>query len=263
MRFEEVLVTPEVARRWLERNAGNRRVRESHVEALALAMMGGEWRLTHQGIAFDPEGNLLDGQHRLRAVVLAETPVRMTVARDVAPEAFAALDLGKARRIADVLRSDPYDTEMATFVARLANKGQHPTPPMVEATLRGFAAELAAFRESVPRTKVRKLTAVAVRSAVLVRSAAPGTRAYVLGAYAAVLALRLEEVPPVVQAFTRQLLGKDMNAKGGATAKTAEVFVRAFQAFDPKRAGVPRLQVKDPEGQLADALRIVRAKVPA
>jgi hypothetical protein len=66
------------------------------VRSLAEAMRRGDWIVTHQGIAFDIHGVLVDGQHRLAAVVEAEVPVEMTVFTDVEPDTFDVLDTGKA-----------------------------------------------------------------------------------------------------------------------------------------------------------------------
>jgi hypothetical protein len=73
------------------------------VRDFAAAMRRGEWRVTHQGIAFDTGGALVDGQHRLAAVVEADTPVEMTVFTEVPEGAFDVLDTGKRRNAADVL----------------------------------------------------------------------------------------------------------------------------------------------------------------
>jgi hypothetical protein len=71
---EIVLVTLEIAAQWLDRNPQNRRIVQSRVSFYAAQMQAGSWKLTHQGIAFDEYGNLVDGQHRLYAVILSGTP---------------------------------------------------------------------------------------------------------------------------------------------------------------------------------------------
>ena len=61
-----VSITPAKARKWLEKNhPRNRPVSWSRVEAFANDMLDGNWRLTHQGICFDGDGFLVDGQTRL------------------------------------------------------------------------------------------------------------------------------------------------------------------------------------------------------
>jgi hypothetical protein len=46
---------------------------------------------------------LVDGQHRLAAVIEADVPVEMTVFTEVEPDTFDVLDTGKRRNAADVL----------------------------------------------------------------------------------------------------------------------------------------------------------------
>jgi len=77
-------VTPKKAAEWLEANTANRPISTSVVRGFAEAMRRGEWVVTHQGIAFDVNGVLIDGQHRLAAIVEADVAVDLTVFTDVA-----------------------------------------------------------------------------------------------------------------------------------------------------------------------------------
>lgn len=75
-------ITPQFAADVLEsKNPHNRTVSEGTVQSYAQDMRNKRWTLTHQGIAFDVNGNLLDGQHRLWAVVFSECEVEMMVTR--------------------------------------------------------------------------------------------------------------------------------------------------------------------------------------
>jgi hypothetical protein len=87
----------------LAANTTNRPVSKATVRQFAEAMRRGDWLVTHQGIAFDTAGVLVDGQHRLAAVIEAEVPVEMTVFTDVEADTFDVLDTGKRRNAADVL----------------------------------------------------------------------------------------------------------------------------------------------------------------
>lgn len=98
---EEVRITPKLAAEWLRTNQGNRKIRKMTVDAYARDMRAGKWKVTHQGIAFDERGHLLDGQHRLAAVILADTPVTMLVVRGVARENLQVVDAGVHRTAAD------------------------------------------------------------------------------------------------------------------------------------------------------------------
>lgn len=102
-RTEVVQVTPIQAAKWLKLNTQNRPLTENTVEALAVEMKAGRWRLHHQGIAIDRNGILRDGQHRLAAIVLSKCTVPMLVTFDVNPDVFDVIDAHRPRSIGDQL----------------------------------------------------------------------------------------------------------------------------------------------------------------
>ncbi len=101
-----MLVTPALAAEWLKSNTNNRAVSDVAVRSLAEAITAGRWVTTHQGIAFDCAGTLIDGQHRLRAIVHAGLPVTMEVTSGLDRSAIDAIDNGGrgSRRVVDILR---------------------------------------------------------------------------------------------------------------------------------------------------------------
>ena len=99
----EMQVSPELAASWLLRNTGNRPVKQDAVDAWAREMTAGAWRLTNQGIGFDTNGVLIDGQNRLLAVVKSHTTQPFYVAVNLEPEAMTVVDTGVKRSVADVL----------------------------------------------------------------------------------------------------------------------------------------------------------------
>lgn len=103
MRSKVQSITPKKAGELLRANTTNRPLSKSVVKTFAEAMKRGEWMVTHQGIAFDASGVLIDGQHRLAAIVEAGLPVELTVFTDVEEGTFDVLDTGKRRNAADVL----------------------------------------------------------------------------------------------------------------------------------------------------------------
>jgi hypothetical protein len=99
-------ITPGRAAELLDANTANRPVSKAVVRSFAEAMRRGEWMVTHQGIAFDVTGALVDGQHRLAAIIEADVPVELTVFTEVGEGTFDVLDTGKRRTAADVLAID-------------------------------------------------------------------------------------------------------------------------------------------------------------
>ena len=99
MKAEVMTVTPELAKEYLRHNESNRTLRRSRVLQYAHDMKEGKWNLTGQGITFGRDGNLLDGQHRLHAVVFANVPVDFLVVTDA--DTVATYDCGLTRSIVD------------------------------------------------------------------------------------------------------------------------------------------------------------------
>lgn len=118
--FEVVDVTPEMAQRLIDNSAINRPLRDGAVKKHARAMVAGRWDLSHQGIAIDTDGRLIDGQHRLHAVVQAGVPVRMLVAMDVPKVAMQHIDTGTARTARDIfmIGGESWITNESIAIAR-------------------------------------------------------------------------------------------------------------------------------------------------
>lgn len=101
MRVSLEEVTVKKAQEWLKKNLTNRPVRQSVVLRYAGAITRGEWLPNGETIKFDVKGNLVDGQHRLYAIIAAGISVKSMVARDVPENAFGTIDIGAPRGLAD------------------------------------------------------------------------------------------------------------------------------------------------------------------
>jgi len=126
MEVSMVKITPELAESWLSKNAEfQRKLRPSIVDRYARDMERGEWVSTHQGIAFDCNGRLIDGQHRLAAIVKSGMTIEMPVARNTAARAYDHVDLGFSRKTSDVLKAqgEGWITNEHIAIARLAEFG--------------------------------------------------------------------------------------------------------------------------------------------
>lgn len=103
-RSEVAVITPAMATRWLEANTRNRPLSDTTVKTYAADMAAGAWHITHQGIGFDVDGMLLDGQHRLSAIILANVPVAMLVTRGLPRNAQDVIDAPRVRSVKDQLQ---------------------------------------------------------------------------------------------------------------------------------------------------------------
>jgi hypothetical protein len=87
---------------YLQRNTMNRPLSESIVAKYAEQMMAGKWMSNGDTITFAGDF-LIDGQHRLAAIIKANVALEMIVVRNVSVDAFATKDNGKKRNGSDVL----------------------------------------------------------------------------------------------------------------------------------------------------------------
>lgn len=94
-------IGPKTATLYLENGAPNRSINAKVVKRYADAMTKDRWKLTHQGIAFDEQGRLVDGQHRLSAIVASGKTVEILVSRYQTASPMAVLDSGNARSPGD------------------------------------------------------------------------------------------------------------------------------------------------------------------
>lgn len=97
------MITPKMAAEYLEHNIQNRPLSERVVNEYASRMKAGEWMLSPDAIAFDWNGNLINGQHRLRAIIKSDTQCQFYVGRNNSPATFSVTDEGRKRSAGDIL----------------------------------------------------------------------------------------------------------------------------------------------------------------
>lgn len=107
MEIEIRTIEPVEAARILHaQNSHNRDITTNRVRKYADAMLAGEWTSNGDPLRFDTDGNLIDGQHRLSAVVLASRAQEFVIIGGVHHNAIYTIDTGKARNAGDVLSID-------------------------------------------------------------------------------------------------------------------------------------------------------------
>lgn len=102
MKIDTIVITPELARKWLGLNTKNRPVRTSTVQKYASDMMNGRWKLNGETIKLNGD-RLIDGQHRLLACIQAQAPFLSLVVHDIDGEVFDTIDRGMVRSFGQIL----------------------------------------------------------------------------------------------------------------------------------------------------------------
>lgn len=164
-------VTPTMAKTWLEKNtARNRKVVPGLILKYVEDIRAGRWQMNGSTIVMSTAGTIIDGQHRLRAIVEANRAIETMVASGIEESAFETIDSGRRRTAADVLSILGYTnvTEMAAVAnmslawekyRRLENPGGaagvgSTTQEVVARCNRDSEMFLDAIRKSQPLRKV-------------------------------------------------------------------------------------------------------------
>lgn len=104
MRSSIQIITPAKAQAMLAATTSkNRSLSKGIVSAYADDMSNGRWQENGESIILDDNGNVLDGQHRLSAIVISGVSQTMTVVSGVSPQCFKTIDTGRKRTNSDLL----------------------------------------------------------------------------------------------------------------------------------------------------------------
>ena len=250
MIIEQKLITPEIAADMLTRNIGNRPLRPKVWRSYASDMKSGNWRKTHEAIAVSVSGRLLNGQHRLTAVVHSGVPQMFWVAVYDTQEAAMDLpiDYGARRSLADILNEDKLAVQTASALYRTAitRRQIDPRPSEAQYILEqaGGAIEAAV---SVSRGRERLKASALARAAVVTKillypaekdSIVESYRRWVVGENA---------IWPSVEALNKQLPAMDNKF-------TNNTFCRVAFAFNPenREAKIVRMNAQQETDLLVD-----------
>ena len=102
---ELTTITPELARQWLANAAPNRPLNDDRILMFAEEIERGHWRRNGETIKFDDCGRLIDGQHRLHAVLLTGKTIEAIVVHGVSSTdgSMMTIDTGMKRTNSHVL----------------------------------------------------------------------------------------------------------------------------------------------------------------
>lgn len=252
------MVTPAMARQWLERNEGNRRLRPGIVESFAHAFARGEWKITHQGVGFAQSGRLLDGQHRLTFISQlpegVSVPINVTTGMD--EDVFGAIDQGARRTLSDVLSVSGDMAACGMFFAKIVDTRRigitvQQAVPFVE-----FVSPEYEQLVSYCSAKARIFSSAAVRCAAIYQMKRGHDADFIKLAYWSLVHADIDSMPPAA----RVLMSQHISGKI-VSARSADLFCRALRVFDSRSTGkVSRIIIKDQAGILAEVREYVIAK---
>lgn len=230
MKTQIEYVTPAMARRWLEHNTENRRIRPWAIKGFHDAWKRGEWRTTHQGVAFSKTGRLLDGQHRLTFISQLEDgiTVPINVTRDCDDDLFGVIDRGQVRTLSDVSGFAPAFVAVGSFFAKIWNSSQTTglTPQLVMPFIEWAAPTLQELLTFTP-ANAQIWSSAAVRCAAIYQIEQGHDVDFVKVSYDSLVRADIDAMPNGARALMQQRMSGKI-----VSARNLDLFVRALRAFD-------------------------------
>jgi hypothetical protein len=102
--FTEIVnITPTIATWLLERNDDNRSIRQIEISKMAHDLKAGQFDFNGESIIVSKDGRLNDGQHRLWAVLEADTPMKSVMVFGIERHTRMTVDNGVPRMSRDFL----------------------------------------------------------------------------------------------------------------------------------------------------------------
>lgn len=102
--FRLVKINPALAEEWLATLNVTRTLAPRRVNTLAEAIIRGEWKFDGNSIKFNTKGELIDGQHRLAAIIQAGATVESLVITNMQDDVIDVIDSGRARSLYDNMK---------------------------------------------------------------------------------------------------------------------------------------------------------------
>jgi hypothetical protein len=144
-----MLVTPAQADEWLKGNTKNRNLAPTVAEGYATDMREKRWQYNYQAILIAYDGTIIDGQHRLRACVMAGVPFETDVVFGADKETMHSVDINYPRSAAHIAQLDGVQNAAAAAalaklilhhrhhgIHTLNNPSKTPTKTQINAELR-------------------------------------------------------------------------------------------------------------------------------
>ena len=120
--IRKILLTPQLAEALLQRNIkNNRKISESNVKKILADLKSDKWNPNNGNcITFDTLGRLVDGQHRLTAILRYGKTVTAHIMQGITPEGFITIDTGRKRNAMDMLKIEgfSYIREIPSMILR-------------------------------------------------------------------------------------------------------------------------------------------------
>jgi hypothetical protein len=234
-------VTPELAKKLLEEsNLNNRKVRPLAVKRYSRSMSMGDWKFSPEAISISKTGRLLNGQHRMLAVVDSGVTTRFLFATGFDDDVFEVIDRGVARTRVDALRLNRKLVQDATLLCNLNLKTQSLATDSEVARVANTIAHCHGDLMGFCGTNVKLFSSAPFRLAAVARVMGGEDREYVFDLYRNLVLANTHKLPLVGQTAVKMFMTNKLRSGGGGLQRATVCF--AWVMFSQKNKDRARLK---------------------
>jgi len=254
-----VTVTSEIAKKMLEKNKENRAVNKARVTQYSKAMQEGRWIENGQPVILSSDGFLVDGQHRLNAIIKADATIEMLVVTlkgtDGKGELTARnipIDIGQSRTVANITGLHPRVASIVRQMVWMFEEGGQAISKDPEIIMQRYE-KMKDYLEVIPKKNLRTYSNIYIL-ATLVMADFEGYEVWPV--YNDLLNRNYHLLPEVWSSWMR-------NIENGETKRGVdkEKYFIANTWRLAKSKGKTRVIVKDIEGELSECRAVYRRMI--
>lgn len=252
MNTTKEFINSETAKEILKKNMCNRNISNDTVNLYARDMRAGAWQLTHQGILLGYKGVVIDGQHRLMAIVKSGIGQWMLVTRDdnFKSTIDVPVDVGNKRANAFVLGANREVVALTSFALKVGKNISMMSPADLKPYINLFNRPLQHLLQGVKNTR-RGISTAPVQLAAVTRILLGDDIDYITLNYSAMLTDRFADLSPMAASFYKQIVVDRI------AMDSRQVLARTVRVFDPERQATTKLQIKDEAFAFEEARKMV------
>lgn len=214
----------------LEGNFQNRSPRKSTIAKYATQMLSGQWQLTTEPIVIAKNGRLLNGQHRLMAIVKSETVIDFLVIRNVDESVFKSIDRGMTRTFSDATGVDRKLSEVAKLACISLEAMGNPSDSSVMRVAEKISAYHSRLMEAAPAS-AKFFSSVPMRlAAVLCMMKSDRHEQFAISVYRSMIHGDVSNLPGPAASMVKMYLTGSI--KSGGRTMQEEILARALKVMD-------------------------------
>lgn len=239
-------IDPRLAEEMLKTSAGNRKIRQHRVDDWVAAIKRGEWRPTSQCIGFNVRGQLIDGHHRLNAVVKSGVSIETMVVYGLPIDAVDVTDIGVKRSYADRLNLPAAVSQVLRLGCQYATGSKSPSMEQMRPYIESGFLDVIERLHSISAKNERYFGSAPFKLAACIEILAGEDESFVFSQFRALCKGDFDSMTSASQALYKQVFNESTRA-----AQTDETVARGRLVFSKVKQNLKIIKIYPEDRRLA------------